>query len=44
MIKPNFEFQERFGKIFGLIPDGNLFMNLGKENYIQSPKTFLKKN
>ena len=24
MIKPNFEFQERFGKIFGLIPDGQL--------------------
>ena len=24
MIKPNFEFQEQFGKIFGLIPDGQL--------------------
>ncbi len=24
MIKPNFEFQERFGKIFGLIPDWQL--------------------
>ena len=38
MIKPNFEFQERFGKIFGLIPDGQLVYESRKGKLYSIPK------
>ena len=38
MIKPNFEFQERFGKIFGLIPDGQLVYESRKGKLYSIPE------
>ena len=38
MIKPNFEFQERFGKIFGLIPDGQLVYESWKGKLYSIPE------
>ncbi len=38
MIKPNFEFQERFGKIFGLIPDGQLVYEARKGKLYSIPE------
>ena len=38
MIKPNFEFQERFGKIFGLIPDGQLVYESRKGKLYSIPR------
>ena len=38
MIKPNFEFQERFGKIFGLIPDGQLVYESQKGKLYSIPE------
>ena len=38
MIKPNFEFQERFGKIFGLIPDEQLVYESRKGKLYSIPE------
>ena len=38
MIKPNFEFQERFGKFFGLIPDGQLVYESRKGKLYSIPE------
>ena len=38
MIKPNFEFQERFGKIFGLIPDRQLVYESRKGKLYSIPE------
>ena len=38
MIKPNFEFQKRFGKIFGLIPDGQLVYESRKGKLYSIPE------
>ena len=38
MIKPNFEFQEQFGKIFGLIPDGQLVYESRKGKLYSIPE------
>lgn len=43
MIKPNFEFKERFRKIFGLIPDGQLVYESWKGKLYSIPENISEK-